>query len=246
MLELQAIREQSGKPALERIEAGERVFANGDEDVDGELGPGHELRQRVAECGVVAVVDEVLLDLVEQQVDLRVLGGCNLDRLGERAGLDRRGSCHRLGECGCRGIRPDVADCDERFVRKCPQVARDAGAQHRALADPRRAVEDGQARRHDVRDDDIAVLLASEEELLVELRVFEGREPLVRARGGRAQPCECRHAGAHAAASRRALGEPAAQLLEQESAAASSTSTPSWRHCSAVNRLGSSAIAHDR
>ena len=106
MVELEAVREHPRKLALEGVEAGERVVANRDEDVHRQLGSGHQLGERVAECRIAAVVDEVLLHLVEEEVDLLVLGGGDLDRVGERAGLDRRGGGNRLRERRRRSLRP--------------------------------------------------------------------------------------------------------------------------------------------
>ena len=57
-----------------------------------------------------------------------------------------------------------------------------AGPQKRCLADAARAVEDGQTRSHQIRDDHLDLTLAAEEEQRVELGVVEGRQPLVRAR----------------------------------------------------------------
>ena len=246
MLEPQAVGEQSGELALERVEARERVLPDGDQDVDGELRPHDELGQDVAQRSVASVVDEVLLDLVEQQVDLAVLGGGDLDRVGEGARLDRCSSRHGPGQRRCRSFGPGIADDDERFVGERSQLARHARAHNRALADARRAVEHGQPGSHDVGHDHVAIVLAPEEELLVELGVLERREPLVRARR-RALLGQCRRTGAHAAVS---VSDSAARRRcsssSDSSAASSRISTPRWRHCSAVSRFGAASIAHDR
>ena len=81
-------RRFASRPGSRRLKVSRRASASSriaTQDVDGKLGPGHELGERVAERGVAPVVDEVLLDLVEQQVDLVVLGRGDLDRVGERA-----------------------------------------------------------------------------------------------------------------------------------------------------------------
>ena len=60
-----------------------------------------------------------------------------------------------------------------------PEVMRDAGAKQRALADACLAVEHGQARRHQVRLDELALALPTEEEGHVAVRVLERGQPLV-------------------------------------------------------------------
>ena len=99
VIETESVGEQAGEPPLEGVEAREGVLPDADEDVDGQLRSRHELRERIAERRVGAVVDEVLLDLVEEQVDLAVQRGGDLDRLRQRAGLDSGGG----GDGGRRG-----------------------------------------------------------------------------------------------------------------------------------------------
>ena len=87
-IELQPVGQQRGKPAFEHVEPRKRVLADRDEHVDRQLGTGHELGKRVTERRVAAVVDEVLLYLIEQQIELVMLRHRDLDRVGERPRVD--------------------------------------------------------------------------------------------------------------------------------------------------------------
>ena len=133
------------------------------------VGPLEQRRKRLVERAGV-VVEEVLLELVEDQERLAV-------GIGQRR-LDR----------------PFVEHDDLGLRRDLAQATCDGGAENRALADPARPVEDGQLRREHVRDDDLGLALAPEEEEGVELGVLERRKALVR-RG------DARRRRAHAAAS---------------------------------------------
>ena len=66
-----------------------------------------------------------------------------------------------------------AALCDV-LPRLPPQPVRHAGAEHRALPDPARAVEHRQPGREHIRRDDLALALAPEEQERVELGVLEG------------------------------------------------------------------------
>ena len=117
VIEPQSVGEQPGEPPLERVEPRERVLADADRMWTGSSGRVTSSASASPSAGVAAVVDEVLLDLVEQQVDLAVLGGGDLDRVGQRAGLDRGSGRDGRGQRRRRGVRPGVADDDERLAR---------------------------------------------------------------------------------------------------------------------------------
>ena len=74
-VEPQQVREQLGNPAGELVELGQRVVAQREQDVDAQAGPAQELRQRRAQRPFEAVVEDVLLEVVEQQVQLAAAAG---------------------------------------------------------------------------------------------------------------------------------------------------------------------------
>ena len=88
-------------------------------------------------------------------------------------------------------------DDDLGLGRDAAQLARDARAQDRALADAALAVEHGQARGEQVRDEDVALPATAEEEERVDLGVVERAQALVRP--GRCR--DCAHAEASAGSS---------------------------------------------
>ena len=130
---------------------------------------------------VVGVVEEVLLGLVEDEVDVAVgLRAARAPSSGATPfGAAARGLGDRLGERDGRIVAPAREDDDERLLGKLAQRACDGRAQERRLPDAARAVEHRQPRGDEVRDDDLALALAPEEEQRVELGVLEGVEPLV-------------------------------------------------------------------
>ena len=109
---------------------------------------------------LVAVVEEVLLELIEEDVCL--LGPA---RFVEEP-LDR--------------LRPGVPDRDDRARPERAQLPHDSCGEERGLADPALAVENGEPRRDEIRDDDVTLALAAEEEEPIELRVLEGGQALER------------------------------------------------------------------
>ena len=157
----------------------------------------------------VLVVEEVLLELVEDEVELGVEPPRpGRERVGERhASTKRAGTVADSGFDGVEQIRNGVArpgrEDDDDGVLLAPETMRDARLQQGRLPDAARAVEDGQPRGHQVRDDHLDLALAAEEEQRVELGVVERRQPLVRAR-------RCRDRR-----SRRGLGELETRLLGQ-------------------------------
>ncbi len=105
MIEAKHVAEESGHTALEDVQLGQSVVADAEQDVNAERRPGQDLGERVPQgaAAITAVVEEVLLHLIEDEVDLaahlgrafrqdvgqherrlRILGpGCARDR-GER------------------------------------------------------------------------------------------------------------------------------------------------------------------
>ena len=163
-VESELVCEHVRQRRLEDVQRTERVFAQRDQDVHARLGT-QQLRQGLDQrpaARAVIVVDEVLLELVEDHV--------------------RLGHVLHLGERGGGVLRPRVVHDDERRRRDLAQLADDACAEDRRLADAGLAVEHGQPRREQVRDDHRALALPSEEEERVEVGVVENAEPLVRAR----------------------------------------------------------------
>ena len=193
-IEPERIGEQAGDSPREAVELGEGVLAERDEDVDAKRRSQHR-GQRLGEGAgpsVVGVVEEVLLGLVEDEVDvaprLRLLErGCGSRAVGAVAG----GLSERFCQRRRRVLAPAREDDHQRLLRQFPQRARDRGSQERRLPDAARPVQHRQARRDQVRDHDLALALAAEEEQRVELGVLEGIQALVRRLG-------CLH---HAAAS---------------------------------------------
>ena len=73
VLQAQIVREELGNATLESIEARQRVFADGEQDVDAEGFVVHHCRQVVDEgIFVIRVVEEVLVELIEDQEQVRV------------------------------------------------------------------------------------------------------------------------------------------------------------------------------
>src|SRR5206468_2197036 len=138
-----------------------------------------------------------LLELVEDQVAL--------GRAGE------------LGGDALERARPGVVQHDGRAGCLLAEVADDGRAEQRRLPDSALAVEDRQPGREQVRDHDLALVLAAEEEERVELRVVEGGQAL---EGRHWRRREKAHAGTGAVASTCW-----ARLLTYSSSGCSSRST---------------------
>ena len=133
-----------------------------------QLGPRDELRQRLGQrprVALPAVVEEVLLELVEDQVDLAARDHGSLDGLDEGGPLlDLRLFRDRGGERRRRVLGPVRVHCDDRPLGQSPEIPGHRRAQQRRLPDPARPVQDRQPRRDEVRDVDLALPLAAEEE----------------------------------------------------------------------------------
>src|SRR5206468_10261193 len=175
-------REQLREPGGGFVQLGKRVVAQRKQDVDAQPRPAEELRQRRAQGPFEAVVEDVFLEVVEQQVELPALlrgGGDRVDKSGRRAEVTAPGM-DRVDQAS-RGILSPRVVHDDRRAALLTQPARNPGAEERALADTARPVEDGQPVREHVRRHRSDLALAAEEEQRVELRILERREALVRA-----------------------------------------------------------------
>ena len=82
-VEAEQVREQLRDPAGELVEVSECVVAQREQDVDAQAGPAQELGQAVAERPFDAVVEDVLLEVVEQEVELAALLRGGRDRVDE-------------------------------------------------------------------------------------------------------------------------------------------------------------------
>ena len=177
-VEAEHVAEQVRDPPFEAVEPRERVLAQRKEHVHAQRAV-HELGECTLEAARVAVVREVLLRLVEDQVDvargLRPLG--DVEQL---AALDDGRPGERGREPVLGVVAPAREDDDDRLLGQLAHRARDGGEQQRRLAHPARPVEHGEAGRDEVRDDDLGIALAPEEIERVELGVLERRKPAIR------------------------------------------------------------------
>jgi hypothetical protein len=248
MVEPHLVREQAGDMALEGVEPGERVVPHAEQHVHRKLWAPDELTQGAAErLDLLArVVDEELLELVEDEIQVPV------QRAGDLRRIDEGGRALHARRCSDRRrerldgvVEPGLVDDYERLLGQAPQVARDGCAQERALPHAARAVEDRQARGDEVGGDDLALLLAAEEEQGVELRVLERRQALVRARGPgtRRRPGGGRHATTLPGG---AVSIRAASSATYSSSWTSKASTPRWRQYSTESASCLVPTAHDR
>ena len=188
MVEPEDVPEQARKPALERIEVGERVVADAEQDVHGHVGPRQNVLERTRErASVAAVVEDVLLHLVEDHVELGAGGDRTFrERIGERdvggraaaAATARSGSSRQLSTITTSAPLASPPTAGTRVRSR----AGHACAQERALADATRPVEHRQPGRHQVRRDELRLALAAEEEERIVLGVAEVGEPLERRR----------------------------------------------------------------
>ena len=142
------------------------------------------------------MVREVLLGLVEDQVDV-TRGLRPVEHFDQPLGLD----CAQIGDRGGQVLgrlsAPAREDDHDRRLGQLSQRPCDRGEQERGLADPARAVQDGESRGDEVRDDDLGVALAPEEVEGVELRVLERREPAIRGRDAHRSAARRRSSRAH-------------------------------------------------
>ena len=202
MVEAEVVREQIRNAPLEAIQLGQGIVAEREQNTHAQSGASHELGELAREAGLLGVVEEVLLGLVEHEQQVAgerlrpaaegVRERLSLARIEERgAELLGQRVANRLAKRGHRVVAPLVVDDDDVLrvaalfdvlPRVCSQAMRYSGAQQRALADPARAVQHRQAGGEDVRADDPDLSLAAEEEEGVELGVLERSEALVGAR----------------------------------------------------------------
>ncbi len=107
---------------------------------------------------IVLVVEEVLLELVEDEVEVS-----SRLRSRPRQCLDERptATCRFDQSIDGRACpRPEYEHPDSGLSS---QPVGDSRAEHGGLADPGRTEQNGEARRHEVRGDHLAVAVATEE-----------------------------------------------------------------------------------
>ena len=233
-IESKRVREEAGNATREAVELGERVLAQRDEDVDPER-RGEERRKRLRKrprASVVCVVEEILLRLVEHEVHVTSQLRLFERRASRAVGRSAPGLGDGLGECDARVLAPARKHDDERFLGELAQRARDGCPKQRRLPDAARPVENSQARRDEVRDDDLPFTLAPEEKERVEIRVVERVQPLV-GRLGLAVPV-------HAASSRRSSSSTYA------CGSTSRAATSKRRQNACASGLGERCTAHER
>ena len=154
MVEPEQVPEEARQPPLERVEVGERVVADAEQDMHGHVDSREDVLERICErTSVAAVIQDVLLHLIEDHVEL----GARRDRA-----LHERISERDVGWRPGRGrdseewiVAPAVDDHDlGPFAlaagrrHKGAQPSRHPGPQQRALADTARPVEHRQTGRH--------------------------------------------------------------------------------------------------
>ena len=117
------------EPTLERVEVGERVVTDAEQNVHRQIRSRQHVLERAGErAAVTTVVEEVLLHLVEDQVELAAGGDRALrERVGERNVGRRRPRQRRSRGSGRR------ARCRRSRPRRRPRVS--AGPPERAIAD---------------------------------------------------------------------------------------------------------------
>ena len=143
VIEAKVVPEEVRYTALERVQLSESVFSKRDQNVDSR--PLEQTGQLLEHWTAVRVVDEVLLELVEDDVRL---GTVDLE-------------CLMLGprrQQSYVGFRSDTS-----------QLADNTGTENRTLANPRFAIQHGQARCEHIRNDHLSLALASEEEQRIEI-----------------------------------------------------------------------------
>ena len=213
--EAQVVVEQAPDLPFEAVELRQGVFAEGEEDIDAEVGSvdrGGELGGEGPGAVLAGLVEEKLLELVEdnQQGAVEAL---RPDRQGigerrpRRHGVESSpeglldGVMHPGQQPGAWVVAPGPMDDDgelgladllQVILGQLAHVVDDARIEHGTLAHAAGAVQDRQARGHQVRHDDAAVRLAAEEEERVSFLV--AHQPLEGAFG----ECRATHAPAPA------------------------------------------------
>jgi hypothetical protein len=200
VLEPEVVFEEARDLALEAVELRERVLAQRDEEVDAEARGVDGTREIASEAVVrvaVGVVHEVLLELVEDDEDVRRRASRPvLERRRKRLVLPVRfkgvaedrsdGLAHRVFQPGARIVAPGAEDDGDELGRSAPrevrpgdlaEVADCAGPQHGCLADTALRIQDGEPRRQEVGLDQLLLRRAPEEERRVLLS--EGHQALV-------------------------------------------------------------------
>ena len=188
------------------------------------------------------MVDEVLLELVEHDDHVAAVRPRARGDRRRQVGRRRRGAESGLLPQRRRerrgGVAAPVGVKDEDEVVERAQARGDARVEQRALADAALAEEEGQARREQVRRDELGVGLAAEEVgrvgLLVPRESFVGRLP------GRRR--DTRSLGDW---SGEQLGQGGVERRTYSSSGTSSTSTPRRSQNSRSSSDGRSWIAHD-
>ncbi len=182
-LEPQHVGEDARQTVGERVELGERVIAQRDQHVHPESRTTQQLGERLTEPAVGAVMEEVLLELVEQEIRLTALLRCRrdgVDEAGRRAEL--RGGGMRCCNHAGLGLDRPLSVHDHCRAAQLAQTLCDTCPQQGALADAARSEENGQPIRDHIGDDRLTLALAAEEEERVERRVGECGKTLERAR----------------------------------------------------------------
>jgi hypothetical protein len=181
--------EQARDPALEAVELRPRVLSDREQEVHPQVRVVDDLRERARErllAVVLAVVEEVLLELVEddedrphssrpraQRPDGRV---ARTPRVDAGPGGLRRGHADGLHQPGQRVVAPGAEGADReggtaRGGGMPAQRVDHAGLDQGRLADAARPVDDREPRRAEVPGDDPDLLVAAEEEVGVCLAV---------------------------------------------------------------------------
>ena len=133
VVEAQEVAEQARQAALERIEIAERVVADAEQDMDGQVRSRQNIFERTGERpSVAAVVEDVLLHLVEDQVELGRRWRSHVPRARRRAGYrsvpprrrrppgsGRRASCRR-SPTSAASSSPPTAGTSVRSLRATP------------------------------------------------------------------------------------------------------------------------------
>ena len=244
-VEPERVREQIRNPPLERVELSERVLADAEEEVRAQTPPPERLGQVLhqgARPALALVVEEVLLELVEYEVEVRVEPSHDAaERIGQGVGASNRlarvqsilGCIEQVGD----GITSPGRRHDHNGFGLLSQPLREARAEERRLADAARAVEDREPIGHEVRDDHLDLALAPEEERRVVRRVLERCQPLERHR--RLGGLRLAHVGSSSPAY-------SARVATQRSNGISSTSTSRRRQNSRSSGCASAWTAQER
>src|SRR3954468_23526280 len=190
------VREQAENAALESVELCQLILADPDKEVRPQAGPANRIAEVVGEPFVSAVVEEVLLELIEDHVDVADTFRGGPKYVDERATaiIDTEFDADCMTERHRRVLGPRRKN-DDSGIRGAPQRVRDAGPEKRAFADAPRPVQDWQSRPHEVGNDDLAFSLAPEEEQSIEIGVPE--------RGEAHERAQRRRGSAHCATSTR-------------------------------------------